>query len=228
MNKLDGNVCDGCRKLVPYPLIKGLCCQCRVNTLGFVDNFDIIKSFTFDFSNEFYFIQIISRTKDGGTGDVIKSYYLNRNEIESFKSDIIDFCRKFKARAYIQLNPCSYTKIQFEMLKKLTNYLESGCNKIHGICDSACGTAYNKMYWIVDIDEKNWNLVQEVHYLINQCDSKYSNEMLNAIPTISGWHLVVFPFKLDKFYQLLEINHLDKYEVKNQAMTLLYCDLRSI
>lgn len=235
MKKLDGIVCDGCGKLIyPTPKLtsdKHYCSSCALNMSGYIDNFDLINNTFINFGleeNYVYLVQIISRTKDGGNGKTIKSFIVPNKQLEDYRLEIIDICTKFNARAYIQLNPCKPSKIQWEILKTLANYLESGCPKICGLTSSACSTRYEKHHWIIDIDEKNWNLVQQIHHLITQCESEYYNDIITAIPTISGWHLVVSPFNFTKFYQLLEIEHLDRYEVKKQAMTLLYCDIRSI
>lgn len=177
-------------------------------------------------NSDIIFIQIISRKKDGGTGEVIKSYYIHPNDLILYKARIVELCMFYNARAYIQLNPCVSKKIQWEMIKTLIGYVESNCSKIEGILSSVCGSHYTKLYWIIDIDEKG--ILPKVHDLVNQCESTYSNKEIIAFPTVSGWHLVTKPFNLHKFYQLLEMEHLDKFEVKRQAMTLLYCDIRNI
>ena len=217
MKKLDGNVCDSCGKLTYNN--SDLCDECLEHSKGKVDNFNLVHSIIPNYG--VIFIQVISRNKDGGTGEVIKSYYVHQSTLFDYKDEIIKLCKVFNARAYIQLNPCSNKKVQWHMVHNLLNYLESGCTKITGILSEACGTSYDRLFYLVDVDD--YTKTDLIQHLISQCTD--AEQIL--IPTVSGWHIVTKPFNVNKFYQLQEIEHLDRCEVHKQAMTLLYCDLSS-
>ena len=78
-----------------------------------VDNFAIIKKeLSFANKDEFYFLQILQRNKDGhkdvngrNKNRLIKSYYIHSvEELEKHKEKIKELCVNNGARAYINLN----------------------------------------------------------------------------------------------------------------------------
>ena len=79
-----------------------------------VDNFKLIRDYlTFNNQDEFYFLQILIRGKDGHTEQgvngnnknrVIKIYTIrSKEELDKVEPDIKKLCSVFNARAYIQL-----------------------------------------------------------------------------------------------------------------------------
>ena len=75
-----------------------------------VDNFDQILEF--NDPNEFYFLQIVQRKKDGCVTDTgnngyrtVKTYYIfSREQLERKRAKITELCQSNHARAYITLN----------------------------------------------------------------------------------------------------------------------------
>ena len=77
------------------------------------DNFDrVIKFMEFSNPDDFYFLQIIQRKKDGnetGRGNngarLIKAYYIRSTQhLLEKKNKIIELCKNNNARAYITVN----------------------------------------------------------------------------------------------------------------------------
>ena len=78
-----------------------------------IDNFKLIRShLVFNNKDEFYFVQIIQRKKDGNEGlhvrngyRLIRSYYIySVEEFNNLESRIKELCESNNARAYINLN----------------------------------------------------------------------------------------------------------------------------
>lgn len=78
-----------------------------------IDNFDqILDILEFNNSDEFYFLQIIQRKKDGCVTDTgnngyrtVKTYYIfSREQLERKRAKITELCQSNHARAYITLN----------------------------------------------------------------------------------------------------------------------------
>lgn len=115
-------VCDGCSVImeqnIPFDKYRkehsgyDFCEQCLSN-LTIVDNFDMIENILeFNNQDEFYFLQIIQRKKDGNVTQIgnngyrtIKTYYIfSKDQFLTKKEKIKELCLKNNARAYIHLN----------------------------------------------------------------------------------------------------------------------------
>lgn len=173
------------------------------------DNFEKIKRYlTFNSSDDFYFIQIIQRSKDnpqlGANNKVIKTYSIN--SIESFNAkekEIKLLCETFNARAYIHLTKRSYKDVALEMLSNLVNRIR--CNQqeeIYRCFNTACGTTYQKedKTWIIDIDEKldDNSILDILSFVENKCEPIGPKFKL-AVSTVRGYHLIVTPFNVETF-----------------------------
>lgn len=91
-----------------------------------IDNFNIIRKLMhFELDGDIYFIEIIRRGKDHGeTGErLIRDYHVHSFEqFDKLRSDIVDLCDMYGARAYIRLNQRNVEDAniyaQIEMLKE--------------------------------------------------------------------------------------------------------------
>lgn len=197
-----------------------------------VDNFDLIKrTFYFnDASGSFFHLQIIRRGKDHpelpSANRVIKTYYVESSEyLEKIKDEVIQLCKLFKARAYINIAGKS-----FEDLSKLANFRLSeriytgDFKKISKLFDSCAGELKSKAKrWIIDID----NLNDEVSVLqwLDQYFGKYENEhyrsyLYTRVPTKNGVHLIVCAsFNVQEFRQAFP-----NIDVHKNNPTLLYAE----
>lgn len=125
MFKINGGngavICDGCSTIIKNGIAYSeyketssgydLCDECRSNITE-VDNFDrICKILEFNKKDEFYFLQIIQRKKDGNVTDTgnngyrtIKTYYIySVEQLRKKKDKIKELCLKNNARAYINV-----------------------------------------------------------------------------------------------------------------------------
>lgn len=248
MYKMNGGngaiVCDCCRTIIktnisPSEYNKNntgvdLCDSCKSENLV-VDNFDKIESLmTFNNKNEFYFVQIIQRRKDGNVAQMssngfrtIKVYYIySIEQLEAKKEKIKELCVHNNARAYIHVNKRNATEVALHCISEYAKLVSEG-NSYQGyrVYDSACGLCRARGYkatWIVDVDTKDITVLNNYINTINYCRGREDNKILDIIPTLHGYHLLTIGFDINQFRQELVIRKLDPVDVQKDNPTLLY------
>lgn len=205
-----------------------------------IDNFDKIKSqLKFNNKNEFYFLQIIQRKKDGNEGlhvrngyRLIRSYYIySEQELEELKPRIIELCHNNNARAYINPNVRNAQEVALECIQKYAELIANN-NAFMGntIWDSCCGSIRARGYkalWIVDVDSKDEKVAKKVLDIISRCN-KAEDWKYYIIPTVNGYHIICNGFNRVEFNKLLAENNMDKVDMhKNNPTLLYYNDLSS-
>ena len=102
-------------------------------------------------------------------------------------------------------------EIRKENWKHISKALNSAC----GICGKQNGT--EKMY-LVDIDSKDENYINEIKTYINQLEPVDNNEKVKMIvPTRNGVHFLSTGFNMQKFKQTYP-----GIDVHGDGITLLY------
>lgn len=201
-----------------------------------VDNFESIKNFCasnnsissrIDFVDYFLFGQIMIRKKDGGkyagsSNRIIKDFTIDSiSDFDKKKGVIVDLCRLFTARAYINLGIKRYRDIAISMAGMCVNLLKqrdvTGCK---GAFSSACGKLNSRCAkWIIDVDEPNSGQAMPISYFIN---SLRGGNVLHRINTVNGYHLIAEPFDLLEFKK--------KYpniDVHKNNPTLLFANVKN-
>ena len=198
-----------------------------------VDNFDLISSaLEWNNKDEFYFLQIIQRKKDGndtGRGNngarTIKTYYIfNQDDFSRRKNKIIELCEANNARAYIHLNrrnarDCCIVAAQ-EYLKLIK---EDNCFQGIRIWDHACGIERDHNYlklWLLDVDSKDPDYIWRVLKVLFECRGEPKVKL--HVPTLHGYHLITTGFDCGQFQQLLKIEKLNPVDIHKDNPTLLY------
>lgn len=222
-----------------------------------VDNFDIIRGLLkFDDKDDFYFLQIIQRKKDGNQVPsanngyrTIKTYYIRSLEdFDRRKEAIIQLCEQNNARAYINLNVRNAREVALTAAKAYIDLVrEDRCSQGHRIYDHVCGVTPKmgvKKKWIVDVDDLSPEDVETICNIICKCRSAYKSEytddfyenIIARIPTVHGHHIITHGFDVLKFRDILEQTtkiSLTKEQIKEIANvkrdnpTLLYFDDKS-
>lgn len=200
-----------------------------------IDNFELIKPLLI-FPNDdiYYHLQIIQRKKDcpeiGSNNRVIKSYFICKLEsLEKIKQEVINLCKLFNARAYINLTPKSLKKTTLLQIKYLSERLYmNDLKKIWKSWNSCAGELKGEENrWVVDIDAKTYDEIfyipkisKKISEFIEKCepDIKPLYKVITEIPTKFGVHLITTPFNLQQFKE--EYPDIDIH--KNNP-TLLYC-----
>lgn len=114
-----------------------------------IDNFDqILDILEFNNSDEFYFLQIIQRKKDGCVTDTgnngyrtVKTYYIfSREQLEHKRAKITELCQSNHARAYITLNRRNAEEVACTAIQEYAKLIQEGnCYQGYRIWDSSCG-----------------------------------------------------------------------------------------
>ena len=127
-------VCDHCSTIIKvnisleeYNQISNgvdICDKCKTSVQE-VDNFDLlVNNLNFNTKDEFYFLQVIQRKKDGNITQIgnngyrtIKTYYIYSKEQLALKADKIrELCLRNNARAYIHPNKRNAKEIALECI----------------------------------------------------------------------------------------------------------------
>lgn len=223
-----------------------------------IDNFWLIKTLLdFKDKDDFYFLQIIQRKKDGN--DVpsanngyrtIKTYYIRSLEdFERRKDAIIQLCEQNNARAYINLNVRNAREVALVAAKAYIDLVrEDRCSQGHRVYDHVCGITPKmgiKKKRIVDVDGLTDGEVDVICEKICKCRSAYRHNAVDddfdniiaQIPTVHGVHIITRGFDIKRFREILEqttsisLNQEQIKEItdiKKDNPTLLYFNKKEI
>lgn len=204
-----------------------------------IDNFEQIKSLlSFESDDCFFHLQLLVRKKDLPEADkgrnnnarCIKTYYIKNLEyLESKKTEIINLCEMFTARAYINLNAKSFKKSAILTVAEITNrIIQNQEEYIYRAYESVIGDSkanIGEKRWIIDVDSKDYDLVATTIREINKCQSRQDQEndryfnVITVIPTLNGYHIITHPFNLK---QIEPFRCLNPFDVQKNNPTLLY------
>jgi hypothetical protein len=198
-----------------------------------VSNFDLFKSYMKAFSpaeEEFYFVQILIRGKDGhkepgvngNNKNRLINYYTIRSieELTKKEAEIIGICNLLNARAYVHPTKRNFTAVAAKTLELFPTIFLSNPQGLKSIYSTACGQSYvsaDKKY-IVDLDGEDADKEEEIiDFIIDNCEPFGKKKYVCTFPTVHGKHLIVRPFNVQKFG--LQYPNIDVH--KNNP-TLLY------
>jgi len=202
-----------------------------------VNNFEQIKNFIkFDTDDQFYFVQILQRKKDGLAADgsivsgtnnksrAIKSYCVTSREyLEQHEFEIKQLCRLFNARAYFSPARKSFKQVALANLVNLSKHIADE-NFSHAKTDywGACGQSGIEKLYLVDIDENHNNLT-DLYKIEGDLQQVVRSEVpgferiVLTIPTVHGKHFICKPFDVNAFKQMWP-----DIDVHRNNPTLLY------
>ena len=199
-----------------------------------VDNFELFKSvMKFDSEDDFYFVQILIRGKDGHTEQgvngnnknrLIKIYTIKSAEhLSRVEDEIKAICHAVNARAYIHPSRRSFREVANEMFRNFTQtFLSHNDVGLKGCYSTACGKSFvtkHKLY-VIDLDGEfaETNKLNEIaQFIEEECEPFDTLKLQYIVPTAHGEHLICKPFNIAKFGQKYpEIN------VHKNNPTLLY------
>lgn len=190
-----------------------------------VNNFDLIRTLLkFEDKDDFYFLQIIQRKKDGNVVPAanngyrtIKTYYIRSLEdFDRRKEAIIQLCEQNNARAYINLNVRSAKEVALESAKAYIDLVrEDRCHQGHRVYDHVCGVTPKmgvKKKWIVDVDDLTKEQADIICEKICKCPSGRHYNAINDvydniiahIPTVHGQHIITYAFHAARFKDIIE------------------------
>lgn len=192
-----------------------------------INNLEQIKPLLkFENENEFYFVQILQRSKEnpdlGKNNNLIKAYYVHSLEYLDKKfPEMVKLAEVFNARVYIHLNRRNSYNIALELLEDLAHNIRSNhLNTLHKSYSSVCGKHHSEKdkTWIVDVDDDKNNINYQVE-IMNFIDALQpeGSKIINRIETKNGYHLITKPFNSQKFSETYP-----DIEVHKNNPTILY------
>ena len=181
----------------------------------------------------FCHMQIVCRAKDHKDEKVkegaIKTYFIRDEEhLRRIMPEVILLCEHYGARAYINVSPKSFERLQKLMLVKLSSLVcEGNIQNPRRTLNSTAGELTSKRpVWIVDVDDismkdsilKWLDDYFELDPTLPFCNTREELYLIGIIPTKQGCHLLVRHFNLEEFNS----NFPDVDVHKNSMGTLLY------
>ena len=203
-----------------------------------VDNFEVFKKIINPLNDdEFYFVQILIRGKDGHTEQgvngsnknrLIKFYTIKSAEhLEKVEEEIKAICNAINGRAYIHPTKRSFKAVSKECLKATVEMFLSENNMgLKGAYSTACGKSYitSDKKFVIDLDDENASqekIKEIVYYITNQCEPLSHNKLCYCVNTAHGIHLITTPFNTARFYQKFP-----DIDIHKNNPTLLYFNCR--
>ena len=205
-----------------------------------VDNFKLIRDYLkFESEDDFYFLQILQRKKDGpgpngvkvtGTNNksrAIKTYYISSVEyLDKIEGEVKHLCDYFNARAMIILSRRSYKQTALLEMVQVSNMIMSGqYMNVKSAYYSSCAKSKSiDKYFLIDIDAEDLEHKEFIkNYIQNEArndEVNYGERILLELPTKHGYHLITTPFDVRG---LLKVYPKEKQEfVHKDGPTILY------
>lgn len=173
-----------------------------------INNFDI---FPREFKDgEFYFIQLIKRSKDNpwvrwingnNHARCIKTYSIyTKEDLEKRKQEMIDIATVCNARIYIHPARRNKEEIWKLMALLIWEHIYTWKHWLSWLYNHACWLSkWVERLWVVDLDwdvDKNW--ISNAIDLFRPTGFK----VLYELPTKNGYHLITKPFDLESFKKI--------------------------
>jgi hypothetical protein len=176
-----------------------------------INNLEQIKSLLkFENENEFYFVQVIQRSKEnpdlGKNNNLVKAYYVYSLEYLDKKfPEMVKLAEVFNARVYIHLNRRNAYNIALELMEDLAHNIRGNHLKtLDKSYSSVCGKHHSEKdkTWIIDIDGDDIRYKLEILRLIRTLEPYDTNKLIAEIPTKNGSHIITRPFNSQKFSEV--------------------------
>ena len=179
-----------------------------------VDNFKLIREYLkFESEDDFYFLQILQRKKDGpgpngikitGTNNksrAIKTYCISSVEyLDKIEGEVKHLCDYFNARAMIILSRRSYKETALLEMVQISNMIMSGQYiNVKSSYQSSCAKSKSlDKYFLIDIDEEDLADKEFIkNYIQNEARNdkvEFGKRILLELPTKHGFHFITVPF----------------------------------
>ena len=184
---------------------------------GLVDNFELLANYLFAWrrpleEDEFYFLQILVRGKDGNhvSGNnknrLVKYYVIrSKEQLLDLKDEIVGICNVVNGRAYIHPTRRSLREVANQALEDTAHtFVSQNWIGLRGVYSTAAGQSYvsNDKQFIVDLDDFTYDQASEMFDFVNTLRGrKDENGNISQIilPTKHGYHLITNAFDVGEF-----------------------------
>ena len=182
-----------------------------------VDNFNLLADYLFCTrkpleEDEFYFLQILVRGKDGNqvSGNnknrLVKYYVIrSKEQLLDHKDEIIGICQTVNGRAYIHPTRRSLTEVANLVLEETARtFVSKNWIGLRGVYSTAAGKSYvsSDKQFVIDLDDFTLDQVHEVAVFINTLRGRKDLNGCIAqcvVPTKNGYHLICNAFDVGQF-----------------------------
>jgi len=182
-----------------------------------VDNFDLFGQKLFEKElneDEFYFLQVLVRGKDGNAvsgnnkNRLVRYYTItNKDQFFRIKDEVLALCRVNNARAYIHPTKRSFQEVANIVLQLTAKtFVSKQWKGLKSTYSTACGQSYitGDKKFIVDLDDitdkdEKFKEIEEFIFKLRGHGGENSDKVFMKVPTKSGWHLITYPFDLGTF-----------------------------
>lgn len=182
-----------------------------------VDNFDLIANKLFEkplAENEFYFIQILVRGKDGHKVNgnnktrMVKYYTVNSAEkLLKYKDEIIAISNINNARVYIHPSKRNMEEVAGIMVENTVHaYVNGDYKEMKSMFPIAAGQSFmtSDKKFIIDLDDihEGDEILEQIRkdiFSMRGHGGENSEKIVMTVPTKSGIHLITWPFDLGQF-----------------------------
>lgn len=182
-----------------------------------VDNFELFAKKLFEKplkEDEFYFLQILVRGKDGhhvsgnNKNRLVKYYTITSPEqLMSLKNEILAICHIDNARAYIHPTKRNAKEVaNLAIENAIHTFVSQNWIGFKSMYSTACGQSFVKgdKKFIVDLDEihegdAKLDEIRNKIYTYRGHGGKNSDKVFMTVPTKAGVHLVTWPFDIGQF-----------------------------
>ena len=182
-----------------------------------VDNFELLGEYLFDdrrplTEDEFYFLQILVRGKDGNhvsgnNKNRLVKYYVIRSKQQLFelKDEIVGICGVVNGRAYIHPTRRSLKEVANRALEDTAHtFVSQNWIGLRGVYSTAAGQSYvsNDKQFVVDLDDFEYEDVLKVAEFVDTLRGRRDDRgriAQKAVPTKHGYHLITNAFDVEQF-----------------------------
>ena len=182
-----------------------------------IDNFELLSNYLFTWrrslnEDEFYFLQILVRGKDGNhvSGNnknrLIKYYVIrSKEQLLDLKEEIIGICHVVNGRAYIHPTRRSLKEvanIALELTAK--TFVSQNWIGLRSVYSTACGKSFvsKDKQFIVDLDNFTHTDVEKLAKYVDTLRGRIGeNGRISQciVPTKHGFHLITNAFDVGEF-----------------------------
>jgi len=184
---------------------------------GLVDNFELLGRYLFEkrtplTEDQFYFLQILVRGKDGNhvcgnnKNRLVKYYVIrSKEQLLGLKDEIVGICGVVNGRAYIHPTRRSLKEVANRALEDTAHtFVSQNWIGLRGVYSTAAGQSFvsSDKQFIVDLDDFTYDQAKEVFDFVNTLRGR-KDDMGNIsqiiLPTVHGYHLITNAFDVGEF-----------------------------
>lgn len=186
--------------------------------------------------DKYYVIELIRRGKDNpdmpAANYHFHNYYIySWHDFERYEAEVKEVCGLLRLRAYCSVNYKMMSQVALDTLAESARRIAAhDYKKFYNIFESCSGkySSGDDDKWVVDIDgEVSDEYQYELREYIDSMQSGHERNVVFAMPTRSGLHLICHAFNLkqfkDDFPKSFPMKTLP--DVKKNHLTLLYENL---